>query len=146
MEHTHEDETWQETMAYIQANRVWDTANQRYKFDYRTVMHTPLTDCRIYDRGIYTIVEHNGVVHYWENTKGSYLMQAILIIDPSVPKKWKTLDALITLRQCCRECMAQGWEVDIDRYFVPGISEARFREFLSIGRKKDKIHHGQSTF
>lgn len=140
------DETAAVTMAYIDSNRAWDVTNQVYKVDFATVKDTPLTDCMVYQRGLYIIVELNCIIHYWEHTHGTnYLQVAIDMIGIDKPAKWKTLGALITLRQCCRECIAQGWGIE-DDYFYQQLSESQYREFLRIGRSRDKVHHGSNTF
>lgn len=141
------EEGWEQTMAYIDANRDWDVANQCYKVDFKTVKDTPLSECRIYQRGVYLIVEYNGIVFYWEHNRSStnYLDTACTMLRPDKPAKWKTLGILMSLRQCCRECIAQGWNIE-DRYMIEGITRQQCLEFLSIGRKYDKQHHGQATF
>lgn len=146
MEKVLPDENSTDTMAYIDSARDWDIANQVYRVRLATVKDTPLTECRVYQRGPYVIVELNGIVHYWEHTDGScYLKTAIDMIDSARPAKWKTLGALITLRQCCRECIAQGWGIE-DDYFYRPLSESQYREFLRLGRSRDKVHHGSNTF
>lgn len=129
-----EHETADDTMAYIHAVR-----------SLKPIPKVPTTDCRIYQRGKYIIIEYNDQVQYWEHIGYyCYLEDALYYMNPDQPAKWKTLDRLITLRQAIRENTAQ-WMCLEDLLFE-GMTLKDYDTFIGIARVYDKRHHGHETF
>ena|SRR5579872_2461385 len=107
-----------------------------------------LSECKIYQRGKYIVVEFgNGKIGYYEHDgKYCYILDAIEYMKPEVPAKWKTLDKLATFRQAIRECTAQGMGLEDLYQFGEGITQEQYKEFISVVRVYDKRHHGSVTF
>ena len=139
-----------ETMRFIQSKRNWDVGNQRYRIPVKAEneieRNTNLSDCKIYFRGEYLILEHNDMIHYWDSFPYCFLKQAVEIMQLEKHKKWKTIDKLISLREGIRQT-----EVNCCGY-VETILEgekmtlALYRKFMRIAREQDLQHHGSHTF
>lgn len=139
------DESIEATREYISQNQNWDVPNQRYRKPEAENIDPPLTECKIYKRGRYFIIEHNGIVHYDEHDgKYCYIEDALHYMNPDRPAKWKTLQKLITFRQAIRENNAQ-W-MALDDLLKENITEKEFKDFINTARVFDKRHHGQETF
>ena len=97
-----EKEEWKETMKYIESKRNWDVENQRYRIppekEDEIERTTNLSECKIFWRGKYLIVEHNDMVHYWDSFPYCFLKQAVEFMELEKPAKWKTIHRLISLR------------------------------------------------
>lgn len=117
--------------------------DENYCNDYRPDIL--LSDCQIYQRGKFLIIEHEGKIYYSEHAGiYCYLEDAIHFMNPDKPKKWKTLERLTTFRQAIRENYAQG--MGLDDLLHENISFSTFKEFMKVSRVFDKRHHGQETF
>jgi len=142
-------ESKDETMKFIDANRNWSVEKQEYKNPNAENCKAQLIECEIYQRGEYIILEHNGIVHYWElaNTNYPFFQMAIEFMELEHPKKWKTLDKLITLRQAIRQT-----EVNLCGYVDSILLDDKrmtlnkYNYFIQISRKQDYEHHGSHTF
>ncbi len=140
-----ENEPVEETMAYINANQNWDVNAQAYKVPDRVLL-TNLAECKIYFRGVYLILEHNGIIHYHESGVNSYFHQAVDFMDLQNPKGWKSMEKLISLRQGIRQTEANlcGYVDDILRPYK--ITLAIYNQFMRLARAHDVAHHGEPTF
>lgn len=137
-----------DTLKFIEANRNWSVEKQAYKNPAAENCKAELSECEIYQRGNYIIVQHDGIVHFWEHaqTNYPYLKIAIYYMEPDRSKKWKTLDKLIALRMgirqteanCCGyvEDVLEGKTMTLDRY----------NDFMALARAQDLAHHGAHTF
>lgn len=142
-------ESRENTMKYIDANRNWSVEKQAYKFPEAEKCNAELTECKIYQRGEYIILEHQKIVHYWEmaTTNYPYFKMAIDLMQLDRPAKWKTLNRLISLRMGIRQT-----EVNCCGYVESillqegNISLKRFTEFMKLARCQDFTHHGCHTF
>ena len=142
------NEDWELTMKFIDANRNWSVEKQAYKNPNAEKCKAELRDCQIYQRGNYIILEHEGIVHYWENADANYpyFRMAIEFMELSNPKKWKTLDKLIALRQGIRQTEV-NWCGYVDDVLIDNqITLDRYNQFMSLARAQDFQHHGSSTF
>jgi hypothetical protein len=129
-----EHESTDDTMAYVHANRSFGPAPR-----------VPLTDCYIYQRGKYILIEYNLQVQYWEHIGYyCYLEDALYYMRPDLPAKWKTLDRLLIFRQALRENTAQ-W-MCLEDMLHENMSQKEFETFIGIARVYDKRHHGHETF
>lgn len=107
-----------------------------------------LSECKIYQRGNFIIIEvPGGKVAYREHVgQYCYILDAIQYMMPETPGTWKTLDKLTTFRQAIRECAAQGMGLE-DMYQIDrGISQEQYKEFIKVARVYDKRHHHAITF
>ena len=144
-----ETEGRDKTMKYIDANRNWNVEKQEYKFPDTENCKAQLTECEIYQRGEYIILEHHGIIHYWElaNTNYPYFQMAIEFMELENPKKWKTLDKLITLRQAIRQTEVNlcGY---VESYLLDNkkMTLNKYNYFIQVSREQDLQHHGSYTF
>lgn len=145
----HENEAPAETMKYIDARRNWNTEKQEYRLSeeqLKAARNANLEGCEIYWRGEYLLLEHNGIVHYWDSFPYCFLKQAVEFIEPEKPAKWKTLDNLIAFRMAIRQT-----EVNCCGY-VDTLLEGEkmtlklFQKFMRLSRAQDLQHHGEHTF
>lgn len=142
-QHINRNEATEVTMQFIEENRNWSVEKQAYKTDDNCKAN--LSECKIYKRGQYFILEHAGIIHYWEHDGNyCYLQDAIHYMNPDKPAKWKTLNKLITFRQAIRENNAQ-W-MALDDLLKENITEREFVQFINTARVFDKRHHGTETF
>lgn len=143
--HIHPDEPVEETMKFIEANRNWSVEKQAYKVP---ECKAQLSECNIYQRGMYLILEHNGIIHYWERISTNYpfFQMAIDFMEPDIPKKWKTCDRLIALREAIRQTEVNhcGYVEDILKGRT--MTQVRYNLFMRLSRAQDLEHHGQHTF
>jgi len=141
-----EKEPWEVTMEYINSKRNWDIENQKYRKTDQEIGKPNLSECKIYRRGQYVILEHNDIIHYYENIKGCYLLTAVFYMEPDKPAEWKTMDKLIDLRMGIRQTEANCC------YYVADILEGNkmtlnlYKKFMKLARAQDKRHHGSNTF
>jgi hypothetical protein len=142
------NESSDKTMEFIDKNRNWSVKEQKYRFPDAEKCKVPLTECEIYQRGDYIILEHNKIVHYWEfaDSNYPYFQMAIELIELDKPKKWKTLDKLISFRAAIRQTEVNccGYVDDIIR--GNKMTLKLFNEFMFLARKQDYEHHGSHTF
>ena len=142
------NETLEKTIEYIELNRNWSVENQSLKDLDAKNCKAQLTECKILKRGNYILVEHNGIVHFWEkaDTNYPYFQMAIDFMELSKPKKWKTLDKLISLREAIRQTEVNCCD------FVEEVLEGRnltldsYNYFMELSKKQDYEHHGMHTF
>ena len=135
----HPDEPTEDTVKWHDANWVEDGFNEKKIL---------LSDCKIYQRGNYIIIEvPGGKVAYREHIGNyCYILDAIEYMKPEVLAEWKTLQRLTTFRQAIRECTAQGMGIE-DLYQIDkGINFEEYNEFIKVARVYDKRHHGSLTF
>lgn len=147
IEITNEKELPKETMKFIESKRNWDVANQRYRKEEAERSKTNLTDCKIYWRGEYLILEdYDGIIQYWDSFPYCFLKMAVEFMELDKPAEWKTLDKLISLRMGIRQT-----EVNSCGY-VETILEGEkmtlklYRKFMHFARAQDLQHHGSHTF
>jgi hypothetical protein len=141
-------ESIKETLNYIELNRNWSVQKQKYKDISSENCKAKLTECEIIKRGNYVLIEYKGIVHFWEkaDTNYPYFQMAIDFMEVINPKKWKTIDKLISLREAIRQT-----EVNCC-YFVEDILEGKkltlktYNYFMQLSRKQDFEHHGSNTF
>lgn len=147
---TFEHETAAETSAFIDTKRNWDVAGQRYKIppevESEIERNTNLSECKIYWRGKFLIVEHDDIIHYWDSFPYCFLKQAVEFMDLGNTATWKTLDKLIALRMGIRqtevnhcgyvEAILVGKKMTLSIYNV----------FMRLARAQDLKHHGSHTF
>lgn len=145
-----EKEAPADTMKYIESKRNWDVENQRYRIppekENEIERTTNLSECKIFWRGEYLIVEHNDMVHYWDSFPYCFLKQAVEFMELEKPAKWKTIEKLISLRMgirqtevnCCGyvETILEGEKMTLKLY----------RKFMRFARAQDLQHHGSHTF
>lgn len=136
------------TLKFIEANRNWSVEKQAYKDPTVENCKAELSECEIYQRGNYIIVQHEGIVHYWEHaqTNFPYLKIAIYYMEIDKPRKWKTLDRLIAMRMGIRQT-----EVNCCGYLDALFEEqtmtlGRYNQFMAVARAQDLAHHGVHTF
>lgn len=140
------DETWEETKKFIDSCRNWDVEKQRYRDPGLDLSKVNVSVCQFYWRGKYLIVEHGGMVHFYENGPYNYFFQAIQLMQLDQPAEWKTLDKLLSFRQAIRQTEVNCCEyVDL---LLEGerLTLQLFNKFMKISRKQDRDHHGSSTF
>ncbi len=139
-----------ETMKYIASKRNWDVENQRYRIppekEIEIERTTNLSECKIFWRGKYLILEHNDLVHYWDFFPYCYLKQAVEFMELEKAAKWKTIDKLISLRDgirqtevnCCGyvEAILEGEKMTLKLYM----------KFMRFAKAQDLQHHGSHTF
>jgi hypothetical protein len=144
---THEGEPTKETMQFIEENRNWDVANQRYRKPEAERSKTNLADCKIYWRGEYLIVEdYDGIIQYWESFPYCFLKQAFEFMELDKPAKWKTIDKLINLRMAIRQTEV-NWCGYVDDLLVDrSMTYSLYKEFMQLARAQDLQHHGSHTF
>lgn len=145
-----EKEDPKETIDFIQSKRNWDTENQKHRIPLEKEREiertTNLSECKIYWRGEYLIVEHNNMIHYWDSFPCCYLKQAVEFMQLEKPAKWKTLDKLISLRMGIRQTEVNGCG------YVEAILEDEemtlklYQKFMRLARAHDIQHHGSPTF
>lgn len=145
-----ENEDPKETMKYIDSKRNWDVASQKYKIsekeEYLIERTTNISDCKIYFRGKYLILEHNDMVHYWDSFPYNYFKQAVEFIEPEKPAKWKTMDRLISFRMGIRQTEVNCCGYVEDLLEGEKMTLKLYQEFMSLARAHDIQHHGSSTF
>lgn len=142
------NETPEQTMEFINANRNWSVEKQAYKVPTAEISKAELTECKLYQRGKYIILEHNGIVHYWEqaDTNYPYFQMAIEYMELDNPKKWKTLDKLISFRQGIRQTEV-NWCGYVDDVLTGNkMTLDRYNHFMELARAQDLNHHGSHTF
>lgn len=150
IEATYEGESREDTVKFIDSKTNWDIANQRYRIppkeDKEIERTTNLSDCKIYWRGEYLILQHNDMVHYWDSFPYCFLNQAVEFMELDKPAKWKTMDKLMDLRMGIRQTEVNGCG------YVETILEGNkmtlrlYRRFMMFARAQDLQHHGSHTF
>lgn len=147
IKHFFENENTGDTMNFIESKRNWDVKNQSYRNPKAENCQAQLTDCGIYWRGRYLIVEHDSIIHYWEhNGEYCYFKKAVDLMQLDKPAKWKTIDKLIAFRQAIRQTEVNlcGF---VDRLLIEKpLTYALHKEFMALAREQDFEHHGQHTF
>jgi len=147
---TYENEGQEETLKFIESKRSCDIANQRYRItpEKEEIIErkTNISECNIYWRGEYLIIEHEGIIHYWDSFPYCFLKQAIEFMEPEKPAKWKTLGRLIDFRMGIRQT-----EVNLCGYvetIIEGeeMSFPLYNKFMRFARSQDLQHHGDHTF
>ena len=143
-------ESPEETMKYIESKRNWDVKNQRYKIppekEYEIERTTNLSDCKIFWRSIYLIIEHNDMVHYWDCLPYCFLKQAVEFMELEKRAKWKTIDKLISLRMAIRQTEVNYCGYVDDILEREKMTLALHRKFMRLARAQDLQHHGINTF
>lgn len=145
----HKDEDIEVTVKYIYAHQNWSVEKQAdkvEKYDF------PLTECRIYQRGKFILLEHEGIIHYREraDTCYPYFQMAIELMELHRPRKWKTVYKLIDLRNAIRQTEVNycGYvdEVLMDGDRPQKMTLERYRHFMRLARAQDVAHHGMPSF
>ena len=141
-----EEEDRKETMLFIESKRNWDVENQRYRKPEAENCNANIEDCKIYWRGECLILEHDDIIHFWDSFPYCFLKQAIELMQPEKPAKWKTLHKLIAFRHAIRQT-----EVNSCNYveiLLEGekMTLALFDKFMRLARAQDYKHHGSHTF
>ena len=142
------NEALEKTMEFIDANRNWSVEKQAYKVPEAENSKAELTECKLYQRGKYIILEHNGIVHYWEmaDTNYPYFQMAIDYMELDNSKKWKTLDKLISLREGIRQTEV-NWCGYVDSMLTDNkMTLDRYNHFMELARAQDLQHNGSHTF
>lgn len=135
-----------DTMKYIESKRNWDVENQRYRDEAAEQCKANLSECSIYWRGDYLILEHNNMVHYWDSFPYCFLKQAVEFMELEKPAKWKTLDKLIDLRKGIRQTEV-NWCGFVDLLLVDHpMTFKLYNQFMALCRAQDLQHHGSHTF
>lgn len=145
-----ETEVPEDTMAYIESKRNWDVANQCYRIPLEKKNEiertTNLSECKIYWRGEFLILEHNDMVHYWDSFPHCFLKQAVEFMDLENPDKWKTIDKLISLRMGIRQTEVNSCGY-VDTLLVDEKMTLKlYEKFMRFARAHDLRHHGEHTF
>jgi hypothetical protein len=144
---THEGESEKETMQFIEANRNWDVANQRYKKPEAETSKTNLSDCKIYWRGKYLILEdYDGIIQYWDSFPYCFLKQAVEFMELEKPASWKTIDKLIAFRCAIRQTEVNCCGYVDDILQGNGMTFSLYKQFMQLARAQDYQHHGSNTF
>lgn len=141
-----EDEDPKETMKFIESKRNWDVANQCYRKPDAENCKANISECKIYWRGEYLILEHDDIIHYWDSFPYCFLKEAVEFFAPEKPAKWKTLDKLIDLRMGIRQT-----EVNLCGYVETLLEGEKmtiklYNKFMRLCRAQDLQHHGSHTF
>ncbi len=147
-----ENESAEETIKFMDAHRNWSIEMQQYKLSKKEQKehdNALLKDCKIYQRGVFLIIEYKNIIHFWENinSRYRYFEKAIHLMQIDRDAKWKTLKRLISFRQAIRET-----EVNCMGYLEDLLSEDKeltfktYQEFMRLARKHDVKHHGIHTF
>ncbi|MDR2915597.1 MAG: hypothetical protein LBV74_12320 [Tannerella sp.] len=140
-------ETPEETIKFIESKRNWDVANQRYRNPDAENCHAPVSECDIYWRGQYLIIEHENIIHFWESDGYyCYLKQAVDLFRIDIPAKWKTIDKLISLRMAIRQTEVNLCEYVSDMLIGKKMTLQLYSQFMQLAREQDFEHHGQHTF
>ena len=150
IERTLPEEPALETMKFIESKRNWSIRKQAYKIppqdEHRIEYYTKLTECRIYYRGKYLILQRGDMIHYWDSEPYCFLELAVSYMRLDKAANWKTLHRLITLRMGIREtevaCL--GYVEDILSEEV--MTYKLYKHFIRLARAHDLLHHGSSTF
>lgn len=150
IERRNRDEDPAETMKYIDSKRNWNVEKQTYRIPLEKeneIAHTTnLSECEIYWRGKYLIVEHNDLVHFWDSLPYCFLKQAVEIIELEKPAKWKTIDNLTSLRMAIRQTEVNHCGYVDSILNGKNMTLALYREFMRLARDQDLKHHGRNTF
>lgn len=141
-----ENEPWEETMKFIESHQNWNVAKQEYRVSEAERCQANLSECKIYWRGKYLILEHNDIIYYWDSFPYCFLRQAIELMELDKPARWKTLNKLIEFRQAIRQT-----EVNCCGYVETLLEGEKmtlrlFQKFMRMARAQDLQHHGSSTF
>lgn len=141
------NEITEDTMAFIDSKTNWDVKNQCYRKPQAEICKVPLSDCKIYWRGKYLILEYDDIIHFWESD-GAYcfLKRAVELMQLDNLPKWKTLDKLISLREAVRQTEVNLCGFVDDILLGKKMSLKLYREFMRLARQQDLEHHGQYTF
>lgn len=141
------NEPEEETIAFIESKRNWDVKRQCYRFPEENFRHIPISECDIFWRGEFLMIEYNGIIHYWEYSgRYCFLEQAINLFEINIPLKWKTMDKLISFRMAIRQTEVNlcGY---VDKLLVgKRMSLKLYNQFMKVSRQQDLEHHGVRTF
>ncbi|MDH6358954.1 hypothetical protein [Parabacteroides sp. PF5-9] len=147
IEHLYIHEDSPSTMKFIESKRNWDVKNQCYRRPEAVNCKAPLSNCKIYWRGEYLILEYDDIIHFWEHDGAyCYLKQAVELMQLDNLPKWKTLDKLISLREGVRQTEVNLCGYVDDILIGKKMSLRLYREFMRLARQQDLGHHGQYTF
>lgn len=140
------------TNEFIDQNRNWSVEKQEYKLSEKFLNFQKLTDCDLYQRGEYIILQYKNTVLYWEkaNTYYPYFQEAIAYLELEKPRKWKTAGRLIALRQAIRETSANlAFPYDLlhnENGSKKTMTLNRYEMLMEYARTIDLEHHGYNTF
>lgn len=143
---TFENEAVKDTVKFIDSKRNWDVANQRNRNPEAENCKANLSDCQIYWRGEFLILEHDGIIHYWDSFPYCFLKQAVEFMQIEQPEEWKTLDKLIDLRMGIRQTEVNGCGFVEDVLVGKKMTLTLFQKFMRLARSQDLQHHGSHTF
>ena len=97
---------------------------------------------------MYLIIEHDGILHFWEmiSTNYPYFQMAIDFMRPEIPNVWKTCDRLIALRNAIRQTEVNHCGYVEEMLEGKPMTQVRYNLFMRLSRAQDLQHHGQHTF
>lgn len=111
---------------------------------------TNIADCTIYQKSEVWLVKFGDIILYDETAHPipayHYFEEALHYMNAEKREDWKTVEALITLRNALRETTAQGTGAFDDFAEKSFLSHSDYQSFLTIARHYDKQHHGCVTF
>ncbi len=97
-ENEHPRDTWK----YIASKINWDVENLCDRISEEKINEiartTNLSECKIFRRGKYLIVEHNDIIHEYERNNKCFLQQALELMELEKPAEWKTIEKLNSFR------------------------------------------------
>jgi len=137
-----QDENSKVTIEFLELN--WNAFTR----EFRQKKHSlNASECNIYMRGRVWVIEHDGVVLYYETHNEDYpfFEMAFHYMNVEAVRKWKTVGELITFRQAIREATVQGTDY-IETILEEPLSEKTYRKFMKFARAHDLQHHGSNTF
>lgn len=137
-----QDEDLEQTRKHLNLN--WNA----FTSEFRQKKHSlNAAECKIYKRGRVWVIEHDGVVLYYETHNEDYpfFEMAFHFMNVETVRKWKTVGELITFRQAIREATVQGTDY-VETILEEPLSEKIYRKFMRFARSHDLQHHGNHTF
>lgn len=146
----HEKEVAADTMHFIDSKRNWNVEKQQYRIppekEKEIERTTNLSECKIYWRGEYLIIECNDMVHYWDSHHYCFLKQAVEFMQLEKPAAWKTVNKLLALRMGIRQTEVNGCGYVDEILKGNEMTIALYNRFMRMARAQDLSHHGSHTF
>ena len=131
-----------------QTRELLDLNWTAFTMEFRGKKHSlNVSECKVYMRGKVWVVEHEGVVLYYETHNENYpfFETAFHYFNAEIVRKWKTVGELITFRQAIREATVQGTDY-VETILEEPLTEKTYRKFMRFARAFDLVHHGSHTF
>lgn len=141
-QHIQPKEAIRDTLDIIHIN--WNIVTDKYR---ERLSKKNAGECKIYMRGQYWIIEHEGIILYYEFHHKSYpfFEMAFHYMNPEEIEMWKTVDELITFRIAIREATVQGTDY-VNSILKQPLTKEIYLQFMELARAHDLIHHGSNTF